>query len=196
MMVGGIPSVGSSSSSRSVRRTAPAPGPEAVARRRKGAADPIEERRQPGKVGQHGVDDHTLARLSREVAHAQIVARRKVRKNGAALRDVAHTGAGPAVGRKPRHVLALEADPSGGDRKLSDERAQQRRLSHAVVAENADHSDRATETSSRSEWESGRSRHEGLRSRASRCNLLAEIDVADPGIAQDSSIPASTRTAP
>ena len=71
-------------------------------------------------------------------AHSQVLVDRQVRKDGAALRHVAQAGPRAPERNLLADVHAAEADGPFGQRNLADQRLEQRRLAHAVVAEDAD----------------------------------------------------------
>ncbi len=73
-------------------------------------------------------------RLRRE-AESQVLFDGEPRKDLASLRDVPEAEARALVRRESRHVGAVEADRAGARRQQSREALEQRRLAHAVAAE-------------------------------------------------------------
>src|SRR5215470_3400492 len=63
--------------------------------------------------------------------------RAQARKDAATLRYVADSEPAPLVRRPARHIDAVDRDPAAGCRQQTHDRTQQRRLSHAVVADDA-----------------------------------------------------------
>src|SRR5688572_9467380 len=78
------------------------------------------------------------ARLRRE-SHLEVLLDGEPRKDLAALRDVADAAAHPLVRRRAREIAAIEGDAAAFRRHETHERAQERRLAHAVSPEQRRH---------------------------------------------------------
>ena len=106
---------------------------------RERTAAPVEQPRQPRKR-----IDHPLHRLCFALAVAgapgqpQIVVGAQARQDAAALRHVGDAHAAAQVRGGVGHVDTVERDAPAARRQQADQRLQQRRLAHAVVADDAD----------------------------------------------------------
>ncbi|MPL89754.1 hypothetical protein SDC9_35796 [bioreactor metagenome] len=106
---------------------------------RERAAAPVEKPLEPGEKLEHlldGLGDDS--RLAGD-ADLQVLLDAQVREDLPALRHQTDAGAGAGVDRLAEDGVALEADLAAGDLHIAHDRAHQRGLAHAVVAENADH---------------------------------------------------------
>ena len=93
-----------------------------------------------GREDREGRDDllDAAITLAEPGADMEILAYRQVRKDPAPLGDVAKTKPCPAGHAEARDVGLIKADGAVRRRQLANQRAQQGRLAHAVVAEHAD----------------------------------------------------------
>ena len=131
-----MPSVGSSSSSRlgrPARQRASASiccSPPESARPR-----PLQQCAQHREVVEQL--RHRALAAAHDLAHAQVVHDAELRVDVPPLRHVADAEPRAPVHGEPRDVLVLEGDAPAGGPDLPHQRAQQRGLAHAVVAEHA-----------------------------------------------------------
>ena len=101
------------------------------------AARAIDDRLEPREVFEHGRD--RVVRLGgADGAHAQVVAHGQAGEDLTALRHEAQAPAVRAGAAAPRNAAALERHAAAGGADMAGERAQQRRLAHAVVPEHTD----------------------------------------------------------
>ena len=139
MIEGWMPSVGSSSR---MRRGLPqrqrASASSCCSPPDSAPPDRSSKRFEARKLLEHFGDGFLLAARLLGAAHAQIVVNREPRKDLAPLRHIAEPQPRALIGLGRRHVAAVETDRPAGRRQKSHQRLEQRRLAHAVMAEDSD----------------------------------------------------------
>ena len=105
---------------------------------RQRAAGAVEQRLEARKLLQHRRDGILLGAALLGAAHAQIVVNREAGENLAPLRHITEPQPRATIGLGRGHVVTVKAHKPAGRRQEAHQRLEQRRLAHAVVAENSD----------------------------------------------------------